>query len=67
MEELDLEALSTIEGGVDEDAALGFACGYALGIGLFAAGFLTGGAAWAVGAVIAGPACIAAGVGAATN
>lgn len=58
LKRLDAEAMSSIVGG--EDAAW-FGCGVAVGMAAFAAGFVTGGTAWFVGAAIAGPSCAAAG------
>lgn len=59
--------MTRLQGGVDEDAILGAACGAAVAIGAGAAAFVTGGLSLAVGGIIAGPACAAAGAGAALN
>lgn len=59
MKTLDLAKMEMLSGG-SASAVAGFGCGYALAIGIFAAGFVTGGTAWLVGAAVAGPSCAAA-------
>lgn len=67
MERLELDAMVAIQGGQSTDTILGGMCGYAAVLGFLAAGAVTGGLAWVVMGVTAGPACIAAAVGAAVN
>ncbi len=60
MNTLNFSQMEELSGGDSNVKALGFTCGYATGVAIVVAGFLTGGLAWFVGGMIAGPTCIAA-------